>query len=136
MDGGDYGSANGGSPWYHHMLSLRFIDDTHLKFAFEWYRMTGTDTEIDAVFDPYTGKAWFNINDGMYTYTDPLHGQLPSSMSGFTGRIELTEGHVTIFFDDCPACPMNDKFQEWGSFTFNKYSDDPRAIPIANVDQA
>ncbi len=62
--------------------------------------------------------------------TDPLYGQLPFSMAGFTGRIELTEGYGTIFFDDCPACPMNSYFQEYGSFTFDKYSDVPQVIKI------
>lgn len=126
--GEDYGTANGGSPWYQHMLSIDFWDDTHLDFVFEWYKMAGTDLPIAVRIDPSTGIANFNIRN--YRYEDPEAGVLWSTMEGVRGRIVFADGHVTMLFDDTTAHPMNSYFQELGSIDFYKYSDDPKVITL------
>ena len=134
IEGGNAGDDQ--NPWYHHMLSIQFVDNTHLKFVFEWYRMTGTDMPIIAEFDPATGTASFVIDDTC-TYVDAKNLErtgdrrpYPSSMSGIKGRIVLADGHATIIFDDATAHGQRAYFEELGSITFEKFSDNPQAIHI------
>ena len=54
----------------------------------------------------------------------------PSSMSGIKGRIVLADGHATIIFDDATAHGQRAYFEELGSITFEKFSDNPQAIHI------